>query len=65
MVSNRKKIERCAVCLQPATGDYVFKLVYYEEGEKVVKWFCGGTCLRRWVEGDLDKTHLGELESLE
>jgi hypothetical protein len=65
MDCNGKNIEKCTVCLQPATGDYRFKLVYYEQGEEVVKWFCGGPCLRQWVEEELDKTHLGELESLE
>ena len=60
-----KEIERCTVCLQPTTKDFKFDLSYFETGVKVTKSFCGGSCLTRWVEEELEKTHLDELESLE
>jgi hypothetical protein len=60
-----KMMERCTVCLQPVSDDYKFKLVYYENGKEIVKWFCGGACLKQWLEKELDKIHLEELETLE
>lgn len=65
MKNEEKVIERCNVCLQPTTVDYKFYLTYYEVGEKITKSFCGASCLRHWIETELDKTHLNELDVLE
>ncbi len=65
MELQKRVMERCIVCLQPTTNEFEFDLSYQENGKKVSKKFCGGSCLKRWVETELDKTHLDELESPE
>ena len=35
MVNKKKEIERCEICLQPATLDYKIELSYYESGKKI------------------------------
>ena len=64
MANDKKKVETCEFCLQPTTVDYKFELSYYESGEKVTKYFCGSTCLRQWIDKELDRLHL-DLFSLE
>jgi hypothetical protein len=59
------EINRCTVCLQPTSNEYKFVLTFMENGINIAKSFCGTSCLKIWIESDLDKIHLNTLEDLE
>jgi hypothetical protein len=65
MVKEEKTVKRCSVCLQPTTTDYIFNLSYFESEKKVIRAFCVTICLRQWIDTELDKIHLNELDTLE
>lgn len=49
----------------PSQQQMIISSIYpYFEYGKVSKVFCGASCLKQWIETELDKTHLSELENL-